>query len=104
ILVAHNARFDYSFLKSEFSRLDLDYRVRQLCSVKMSRRLYPTEPRHSLDTLIQRFNLSCDNRHRALADAQLVWQFLEKASQQLGREAVEAVAAELLRCQCLPTA
>ena len=66
MLVAHNARFDYGFLRNEFRRLGYDYSPRVLCTVKLSRRLFPQERRHNLDSLIERHKLSCDNRHRAL--------------------------------------
>lgn len=41
LFVAHNARFDYGFLKSEFKRLGLDFKAPVLCTVKLSRRLFP---------------------------------------------------------------
>ena len=68
LLVAHNARFDYGFLRNEFRRAGLGYRPRVLCTVKLSRSLNPEQRHHSLDRLIQRHGLSCDERHRALGD------------------------------------
>jgi DNA polymerase-3 subunit epsilon len=41
VFVAHNARFDYSFLRSEFQRLDWHFSAKVLCTVKLSRRLFP---------------------------------------------------------------
>jgi DNA polymerase III subunit epsilon len=54
ILIAHNARFDYGFLKNEFGRLDMSYRSRVLCTAKLSRKLFPEHRRHNLDSLIER--------------------------------------------------
>ncbi|MCW5627175.1 MAG: 3'-5' exonuclease, partial [Burkholderiales bacterium] len=54
LLVAHNARFDYGFLRSEFARIGLTYRSPVLCTVKLSRRLYPAERRHNLDSIMLR--------------------------------------------------
>ena len=54
LLVAHNARFDYGFLKAEFARLGVDFRSPVLCTVKLSRKLAPKAGRHNLDTLIER--------------------------------------------------
>ena len=45
LFVAHNARFDYGFLKNEFKRLGLSFRATVACSVKLSRRLFPDEYR-----------------------------------------------------------
>ena len=57
-LVAHNARFDYSFLKNEFKRAGFTYNAKPLCSVKFSRNLYPQFKRHGLSEIIKRFDLS----------------------------------------------
>ena len=68
VMVAHFARFDYGFLKNEFRRIGRDYRAKPLCSVKLSRRLFPECKRHGLDVIIKRFDLVIENRHRALDD------------------------------------
>lgn len=78
LFIAHNAQFDYRFLKSEFKRLGLDFRAPVVCTVKLSRHLYPEHARHNLDSLIERHALRAEARHRALADAQLIHQFWEK--------------------------
>ena len=90
ILVAHNARFDYGFLKSEFARLDLADRPRVLCTVKLSRKLFPEHRSHSLDSLIARHGLICSARHRALGDAEVLWDFMQKIYAQLDSELIEA--------------
>ena len=90
LLVAHNARFDYGFLRSEFERVDLAYEARVLCTVKLSRKLYPEQRRHNLDSLIQRHELSCSARHRALGDAEVLWQFLQKIQVELDAERITA--------------
>ncbi|MGH8765786.1 MAG: 3'-5' exonuclease, partial [Burkholderiales bacterium] len=52
VFVAHNARFDYGFLRHEFERAGLRFQAKTLCTVKLSRRLYPQHARHNLDSLI----------------------------------------------------
>lgn len=77
LFVAHNARFDYSFLKREFLRLGISFRANVLCTVKLSRKLFPEHHRHSLETLVSRYGITVDARHRALADARVLsdlWQ------------------------------
>lgn len=88
LLIAHNSRFDYSVLSNEFRRLGIRFRSDVLCTVKLSRRLYPQYPRHSLDQLI--------DRHRAMADADAVRQFIFHARDTLGAEAVQQAAEEIL--------
>ena len=41
VFVAHNARFDYGFLKHAFARLERPFAARVLCTVRLSRRLFP---------------------------------------------------------------
>src|SRR5918994_3115726 len=92
LFVAHNARFDYGFLRREFDRAGLKYVAKTLCTVRLSRRLYPGEQGHDLDSLIERHGLECEARHRAVPDAAAVWQFLRAAAADHGED-VLAVAA-----------
>ena len=96
ILVAHNARFDYAFLKQSFMREGIDFSVKTLCTVKLSRRLYPGYPKHNLDTLIERHGLKVSGRHRALADAQLIHQFWEKIQATIPQETIQSALKALL--------
>lgn len=75
LFIAHNARFDYGFLKNEFNRLGISFAPTVLCTVKLSRKLYPEYRHHNLDSLIERHHLQRHDRHRALVDAQLIHQF-----------------------------
>ncbi|MDH4175886.1 MAG: exonuclease domain-containing protein, partial [Betaproteobacteria bacterium] len=102
VLVAHNARFDYGFLRQEFQRAGLSFRAKTLCTVKLSRRLYPEHPRHNLDSLIARHNLDCRARHRALGDADAVWQFLRVAAAERGDEIVAVAARQVAKQPSLP--
>jgi DNA polymerase-3 subunit epsilon len=102
VFVAHNARFDYGFLRHEFERAGLRFQAKTLCTVKLSRRLYPEEARHNLDSLIARHHLQCNARHRALGDAQAVWQFLRVAAEERGADALQGVARQLAQLPALP--
>ncbi|WP_394788099.1 exonuclease domain-containing protein [Rhodoferax sp.] len=75
LFVAHNARFDYGFLRAEFKACGIDWRAPVLCTVKLSRLLFPAQARHNLDTLIAVHGLQMPDRHRALADADALAQF-----------------------------
>lgn len=76
VLVAHNARFDYGFLQQEFARCRRTFEAPVLCTVRLSRKLFPKERRHSLDAVMARHGLSCSARHRALGDALVLADFL----------------------------
>ncbi len=101
-LVAHNARFDFGFLRNEFRRVGLMYDPDVLCTVRLSRRLFPHERRHNLDSLIQRHGLICDNRHRALADARVLWDFTQRIYQDLDNIEIHKAVADLLKKPQLP--
>lgn len=102
VFVAHNARFDYGFLRHEFERVGLRFQARTLCTVKLSRRLYPDHARHNLDSLIDRHNLQCSARHRALGDAQAVWQFLRVAAEERGADVLQDTVRKLSQLPALP--
>ncbi len=102
VFVAHNARFDYGFLRHAFERAGLRFHARTLCTVKLSRRLYPGHARHNLDSLIERHQLRCDARHRALGDARAVWHFLQVAAEERGAEQLQSMVQQLSRLPALP--
>ena len=103
LFIAHNARFDYGFLKNEFKRLGITFRAPVLCTVKLSRTLYPEFHRHNLDSLIERHGLQADARHRALADAQLIHQFWKKIHVDRSSEDIAAALKKLNARPSLPS-
>jgi DNA polymerase III subunit epsilon len=70
-LVAHNASFDLGFVQHNANRLGLEAPVRALCTVELSRRVFPLERSHSLDAVCDRLGFKPTTRHRALADVEL---------------------------------
>lgn len=102
VFVAHNARFDYGFLRREFERAGLKYAAKTLCTVRLSRRLYPGAAGHDLDSLIERHGLECEARHRALPDAAALWQFLRIAAQEHGDDVLAVAARQVARQPTLP--
>jgi DNA polymerase III subunit epsilon len=96
VLVAHNVRFDHGFLKNEFQRLQIDLRTRQLCTVRLSRRLYPQHKSHGLDAIMRRHGLHSDARHRAMGDVDAVLQWLALAERELGNETLQHAAQALV--------
>lgn len=69
VLVAHNAKFDYRILCTEFSRLGFDFQRKSLCTVEISKRLIPDMPSYSLGKLVKNLGIPISNRHRAEGDA-----------------------------------
>jgi DNA polymerase-3 subunit epsilon len=103
LFVAHNARFDYGFLKSEFKRVGVDFKATVLCTVKLSRKLFPQFSKHSLDALIERHQLHMPARHRALADAAVLWQFWQILQQQMPASQLQEAVGVLTGHSSWPT-
>ena len=84
VLVAHNVRFDHGFLVNELQRLERRLQVKTLCTVRLSRALYPQFKSHGLDALLARHGLQTLARHRAMGDVEVVQAWLEVARSELG--------------------
>ncbi|MCB0552072.1 MAG: 3'-5' exoribonuclease [Phaeodactylibacter sp.] len=93
IFVAHNVRFDYSFLREEFARLGFTFSRKNLCTVRLSRKAFPGLPSYSLGNLIRSMGIEVDNRHRALDDALATAELLRRI---LDREDNEKSAQEMI--------
>ncbi len=102
LFVAHNARFDYGFLRTEFRRLDVRFRAPVLCTVKLSRRIDPGVRGHSLDAVMERHGLSCAARHRALGDARVLVDLLASLRRRCNPRELDDIVRELTREVALP--
>ena len=69
VFVAHNAHFDYSFLKKEFEQAGIPWQCRKLCTVRLSRKIIPGLRSYSLGSLAESLGIPINNRHRAGGDA-----------------------------------
>lgn len=69
VFVAHNAHFDYSFLKKEFEQAGINWQARKLCTVRLSRKIIPGLRSYSLGSLAESLGIEITNRHRAKGDA-----------------------------------
>lgn len=78
VLVAHNARFDYAFLKKEFLDLGYPFARRTLCTVRAARKWIPGLPSYSLGKLCGELSLPIEDRHRAFGDARATTLLLDR--------------------------
>lgn len=69
VLVAHNAEFDISFIKSSMHRKGVKFDFEYIDTLELSRYLLPDLKKHKLDTLTSLFNITLENHHRAIDDA-----------------------------------
>ena len=103
IFVAHNARFDYGFIKASFKRIGIEFKPKVLCTVKLSRLLFPDQPRHNLDTIINVHGLKVSARHRALGDADLLLQFWRMCESKFGQAKLNEAINQLIGNASLPS-
>jgi DNA polymerase-3 subunit epsilon len=69
VFIAHNVNFDYSFVKHHLSTAGYDLDAQKLCTVRLSRKVFPGLPSYSLGNLCRHFGISNEQRHRAGGDA-----------------------------------
>ena len=71
-MAAHNAAFDRRFWQAEMNHADQPSTQDFICTLLLSRRLYPQSPSHQLGRLVEFLNLPKAVRaHRAMADAEM---------------------------------
>ncbi|HUP31064.1 MAG TPA: exonuclease domain-containing protein [Usitatibacter sp.] len=112
VFVAHNARFDYGFIKNEFRRVEMPFTADVLCTVRLSRMLYREAVGHSLDAIIARHGLTLPlpweragervGRHSALGDARVLWEFLKRVYREKELPDIVAAVKRLLKIPSLP--
>lgn len=97
VFVAHNVSFDYAFIKEEFKRVGISYDAPKLCSVQLSRALFPEEKRHNLDAIIERFNIRIKKRHRAMPDTKAVLSFFKTIEKEVEKEKIKSTIKKLIK-------
>lgn len=70
IFVAHNVGFDYNIIKNEYKELGARFQRQKLCTVRLSRKVFPGKPSYSLGNLCENLGIPLQNRHRALGDTE----------------------------------
>ncbi|TRX61452.1 DNA polymerase III subunit epsilon [Fulvivirga sp. M361] len=78
VFVAHNVHFDYSFLKTALEEAGLELGPKRLCTVRLSRGIFPGLRSYSLGNLCEQLEIPIKNRHRAAGDAEATAILFEK--------------------------
>jgi DNA polymerase-3 subunit epsilon len=102
VFVAHNARFDHGFLRRELGRIGRKLSAPVICTVRLSRRLDRDAREHHLDAVIERYGLACERRHRALPDAQALWQLWMALPARHAREDIDRALEEIVHARAVP--
>jgi DNA polymerase III subunit epsilon len=103
IFVAHQARFDYGFIKAEMERCGRTFHAKTLCTVRLSQAMEPDRSPHSLDAVISRHRLPCAQRHRALGDAEVLWEFLKILMRDKPHDELAMAMKKIMRHPSLPS-
>jgi DNA polymerase III subunit epsilon len=69
IFIAHNAHFDYTFIKKELEEAGIAWSPKKLCTVRLSRKIVPGLHSYSLGRLAESLGIKIQDRHRAGGDA-----------------------------------
>ncbi|MEJ2163377.1 MAG: exonuclease domain-containing protein, partial [Robiginitalea sp.] len=69
IFIAHSVNFDYPIVQHEFRRCGLEFSRKKLCTVRLSRKVFPGLRSYSLGKLCSSLNIPLQDRHRAAGDA-----------------------------------
>ena len=86
IFVAHNASFDYRVLKKEFDRINKKFRRKTLCTIELSKKVFPDKKSYSLGKLVSSLGIDIKNRHRADGDAEATLHLFKKISKYLKKK------------------
>jgi len=93
VLVAHNASFDVGFISHNASVLGYEFHPTVMDTVALARVLLPNLNRYKLDTVAKALNVSLENHHRAVDDAEatagIFLKFVEMLKKQHGMETLD---------------
>lgn len=78
IFVAHSVNFDYNIIRNELAHLGLDYKRKKLCTVRLSKKVFPGLESYSLGNVCGYLDIPVPGRHRAGGDAKATVQLFEK--------------------------
>lgn len=70
VFVAHNVNFDYTFIRESFRQVGISYDSAKLCTVRLSRKVFPGLGSYSLGRICEQLQIKIENRHRAFGDAE----------------------------------
>ncbi|RYG33440.1 MAG: DNA polymerase III subunit epsilon, partial [Chitinophagaceae bacterium] len=102
VFIAHNVNFDYSFIKHHLSLNGYELEVPKLCTVRLSRKVFPGLLSYSLGKLCSHFDIVIENRHRAGGDADATVILFERVLANNGQEHVDKFLKKGSREQYLP--
>jgi len=102
VFIAHNVNFDYSFLKHHLLEAGYELSCQKLCTVRLTKKIFPGLPSYSLGNLCRQFGIDIQNRHRAGGDAAATVKLFEHILENDGQIHVAEFLKKGSREQSLP--
>ncbi len=102
VFVAHNVNFDFSFVKHFLQQAGLSLQVPKLCTIRLSKKVFPGLPKYGLASLCDKFDIQNEARHRAGGDAMATTILLEKIIAKDGFETITRFLKKEKKSQLLP--
>lgn len=84
LLLGHNIRFDYSFLKAAACRYHLTFEAKTIDTLGIARKALPDIEKRSLEYLCHYYKIVTDTSHRALEDARAAFELYKILEHQFG--------------------
>ena len=91
VFVAHNVNFDYPFLQYFFQKEGINFQANKLCTLKLTRKAFPSFERYGLDFLCKAMEIDLINRHRAGGDAYATAIIFDKIINNNGGKLIDAL-------------
>ena len=91
VMVAHNASFDMSFIRENAARQGFPTDFTYVDTMVISRVLLPNQNKHTLDALCKTFQVSLENHHRAVDDAEATAHIFLKFMEMLAEEKISTL-------------
>ncbi len=92
ILVAHNAQFDMGFIMENCDRQGISHDFTYVDTVGIARILLPGQKKHTLDAVAKTLNVSLENHHRAVDDAEATAEIFVKLIPMMAKEGIATLA------------
>ena len=94
IFIAHNVNFDYSFVNGHLREHGFNLNIKKLCTVRLSRKIFPGFPSYSLDKLCQSLGIIINGHHRAGGDTEATVKIFQRL---LANDKEQHIQKSLLR-------
>ncbi len=102
VFVAHNVRFDYSFIQREYRNLGYTFSRKKLCTIQLSKKLIPEAPSYGLTKLCNYVGITNEDRHRAAGDAKATLELFQQLIYSDGDQKIRQALSEEIAISNLP--